>query len=56
VIVQAGLTLEDIYFANRVPLHGWDLVKNKVSGMLNQKLKFPFTYASSIVAVARISG
>jgi hypothetical protein len=55
VIVQAGLTLEDIYFANRVPLHGWDLVKNKVSGMLNQKPKFPFTYASSIVAVARLT-
>jgi hypothetical protein len=54
VIVQAGLELEDIYFANRVPLRGTDLIKNKFCKMLNLKPKYPFTYASSIVAVARL--
>jgi hypothetical protein len=54
VIVQAGLQLEDIYFANRVPLQGTELVKNKVYKMLNMSPKYPFTYASSIVAVASL--
>jgi hypothetical protein len=55
VIVQAGLTVDDLYFANRVPLRGWDLLINKISGMVNVKPKYPFTYASSIVAVASLS-
>lgn len=34
VMVQAGLHLEDLYFANRVPLSGIDLVKNKFSKLI----------------------
>jgi hypothetical protein len=55
VIIQAGLSLEDVYFANRVPLQGLDLVKNKIYGMMNRKPEYPYTYASSIVAVARLA-
>lgn len=55
VIFQAGLSLEEIYFANRVPLRGLDLVKNKLYSIMNKKPEYPFTYASSIVAVARLT-
>ncbi len=55
VIIQAGLTIEDIHFVNRVPLKGFDLVRNKVATLFNNKLALPYTYASSIVAVARLT-
>lgn len=54
VIHQSGLQIEDIYFANRVPLHGFNLIKNKLAKMFGFKLKFNFTYASSIVAIAKL--
>ncbi len=54
VIVRAGMEVDEIYFANRVPLSFWGLVKNKFFKILGMKMKFNHTYASSIVAVARL--
>lgn len=55
VILRAGLELEDIYFANRVPLKGSDLGIDKLARIFGKKAKYNFTYASSIVAIAKLS-
>jgi hypothetical protein len=54
VIVQAGMQLEEIYFTNRVPLTGVELVQRKISKLFGKEPRYNFTYASSIVAIARL--
>jgi hypothetical protein len=54
VITQAGMKLEEIYFANRVPLTNTGLIKEKILNVVGQQPKYNFTYASSIVAIARL--
>jgi hypothetical protein len=54
VIVRAGMEVDEVYFANRVPLSFLGLVKNKIFKILGLKMKFNYTYASSLVAVARL--
>lgn len=54
VLYQAGMTTEEIKFANRIPLNTFDLIKHKVAGMMGVKPALDFTYASSIIAIARI--
>lgn len=53
VIMEAGMEVEEIYFANRVPLPLIQLIRNKMLKMLKIEVKFPFTFASSIIAIAR---
>jgi hypothetical protein len=54
VIIQAGMTVEDIYFANRIPLTTTQLIIRKLLSFVGIKKKYNFTYASSIVAIARL--
>jgi hypothetical protein len=54
VITQAGMNLEEIYFANRVPLTKTELIKEKLLKIVGQKVNYNFTYASSIVGVANL--
>jgi 2-polyprenyl-3-methyl-5-hydroxy-6-metoxy-1,4-benzoquinol methylase len=54
VITQAGMNLEEIYFANRVPLTKTELIKEKVLKTMGKAASYNFTYASSIVAVANL--
>jgi 2-polyprenyl-3-methyl-5-hydroxy-6-metoxy-1,4-benzoquinol methylase len=52
VLIRSGLKLNEIYFANRVPLSGIDLIHNKIVSMIGKERAYNFTYASSIVAIA----
>lgn len=54
VVMRAGFELEEIFFANRVPLTTTELIKRKLTRMLGSEPSYNFTYASSIVAVAKI--
>lgn len=54
VVMQAGMTVEDVYFANRVPLSNVELVKNKIFTFLGKQPAYNFTYASSIVIIAKL--
>jgi hypothetical protein len=54
VITQAGMHLEEIYFANRVPLTKAELIKEKILKTMGQQPKYNFTYASSIVGIAHL--
>lgn len=53
VIIRAGFQLDAIHFANRVPLNGFELIKKKVSNFLGKEPSYPFTYASSIIGIAK---
>lgn len=53
VIMEAGMEVEEIHFANRVSLPPLQLVRKKIFSILNLSVKYPFTYASSIIAIAR---
>jgi hypothetical protein len=55
VLFQAGMVTEEIKFANRIPLGTMDLIKSKVAGVMGNKPAYNFTYASSIIAIARLS-
>jgi hypothetical protein len=55
VLFQAGMVTEQIKFANRIPLSTVDLIKSKVNGMMGRETAYDFTYASSIIAIARLS-
>lgn len=55
VIVQSGMQLEDIYFTNRVPLGFSGLVRNRISKLFGAEPRYNFTFASSIVAIAKLS-
>jgi hypothetical protein len=54
VMHHAGIELDEIYFANRVPLTKWELIKRKISMVTGSTPEYNFTYASSIVALGRI--
>ena len=55
VMMQAGLVVEEVHFANRVPLTIPGLVRKKILHTFGKEPKYNFTYASSIVAVARMA-
>lgn len=55
VITRSGFKLEEIYFANRIALTVPQLVTKKLMNMLGKEPKYNFTYASSIVAIAKMS-
>jgi hypothetical protein len=55
VIARAGMEVEDIFFANRVPLNTPMLMRSKLLKALGREAGFNFTFASSIVAVAHLS-
>ncbi len=54
VVTRAGLKLEEIYFANRVPLSLPGLVQQKFFKIVGHQPKYNFTYASSIVGIAHL--
>ena len=54
VISRSGMLVEDIFFANRVPLTTFQLGVKKILSMLGSEPAYNFTYASSIVAVASL--
>jgi hypothetical protein len=54
VIYQAGMVTEDIKFANRIPLATGDLIKARLLRAVGKVPSYDFTYASSIIAIARI--
>ena len=54
VLYQAGMKTEEIKFANRIPLGAVDLIRHKMAGMVGAKPALDFTYASSIIAIAKI--
>jgi 2-polyprenyl-3-methyl-5-hydroxy-6-metoxy-1,4-benzoquinol methylase len=54
VIMRAGFELEDILFANRIPLTTAELIQRKVMRMAGIEPTYNFTYASSIVAIAKL--
>ncbi|MBI1770584.1 MAG: methyltransferase domain-containing protein [Bacteroidetes bacterium] len=54
VILQAGLELDEILFANRVPLTAPELIRKKIITLAGGQARYPFTYASSIVAIASL--
>lgn len=54
VMYRAGMITEEIKFANRIPLETGDLIKRKLLKLVGQEPAYNFTYASSIVAIARI--
>jgi len=56
VLMQAGMMTEEIYFANRVPLSTNELIQKKLLSLVGKTPKYNFTYASSIVAIARLNG
>lgn len=56
VLYQAGMVTEEIKFANRIPLGPTDLIKSKIAGLTGRKPAYDFTYASSIIAIARLTG
>jgi hypothetical protein len=56
VIMQAGMEVDSLYFANRIPLKPTQLAYKKLLGLIGRKPAYNFTYASSIVAVANLTG
>ena len=53
VIIQAGFDVEDITFANRIQLSTPQLIRKKLNSLVGIKTKHNYTYASSIVAIAK---
>lgn len=54
VVERSGFMLEDVLFANRVPLTTTQLIHKKALTMIGSEPKYDFTFASSIVAIARL--
>lgn len=54
VLYQAGMNTEEIKFANRIPLGTYDLIRHRIAGIFGSTPALDFTYASSIIAIARI--
>ena len=55
VLFQAGMVTEEIKFANRIPLNTLGLIKTKLAKMTGSEPSYDFTYASSIIAIAKLS-
>lgn len=55
VLYQAGMVTEEIKFSNRIPLNTMDLIKSKLTRLTGGTPVYDFTYASSIIAIARLS-
>lgn len=55
VITRSKMVVEEIYFTNRVPLTTLELIHKKMLSIIGAEPKYNFTYASSIVAIARLT-
>jgi len=53
VILRSGFELDSIHFTNRVPLGTFELIRKKISSIIGTEQSYPFTYASSIVGIAK---
>src|SRR5258706_11279749 len=54
VMLQAGMELDEIFFANRIKLSFTGLVRKKLITLSGGTPKYGFNYAGSIVAVGRM--
>ena len=54
VMTRANMDVQEIYFANRVPLNYSQLIQKKALALVGQVPKYNFTFASSIVAIAKL--
>jgi hypothetical protein len=55
VIVESGMFVEELFFTNRVPLSVPQLLRKKIYQLIGKNPSYNFTYASSIVAMARFN-
>jgi 2-polyprenyl-3-methyl-5-hydroxy-6-metoxy-1,4-benzoquinol methylase len=51
VMHHAGIRVDEIHFANRIPLTYSELLQKKALGIIGKKPVYDFTYASSIIAI-----
>jgi hypothetical protein len=56
VMSASGIIPVEFYFVNRIPLTTTELVMKKVLNMVGMETRYNFTYASSIVAIGKLSG
>ena len=54
VMLQAGMELDEIFFANRIRLSFAGLVRKKLITLSGGQPKYRFNYAASIVAIGRM--
>lgn len=54
VMSASGITPEEFYFVNRIPLTTSELAMKKVLNLLGKEPLYNFTYASSIVAIGKL--
>lgn len=54
VMIRAGLEIEDLYFANRVPLTTRQLISAKMLRLIGVEPRYDFTFASSIIGIAKL--
>jgi len=54
VVLQSGLKVEEMHFANRVPLTKSQLVAAKLKKILGNEPRYDFTFASSIICIAKL--
>ncbi len=54
VMQQAGIEIEEVYFANRIQLSFLGLVRAKLITLLGGTPKYGFTYSSSLVAIGKL--
>ncbi|MBS1558963.1 MAG: methyltransferase domain-containing protein [Bacteroidetes bacterium] len=55
VMHQAGIELDELLFANRIQLSLPGLIKQKIMKVMGSQPKYGFQYASSIVAIGKLS-
>jgi hypothetical protein len=54
VVIESGMEPEELFFANRIPLTIPELIQRKLITLLGKEPRYRFTYASSIVAIAKL--
>ena len=55
VALQAGMELDEIYFANRVRLSTYHLIKQKLLKMVGVRVSYGFQFSSSIVLIGKLA-
>lgn len=53
VMYESGMQVEEVLFANRVPLTRAELIKRKSMRLLGMMPRYNFTYSASLVAIGR---
>ncbi len=53
VMVEAGFEIEQVQFADRIPLNNFQLILRKIKKMGGVDMSYPFSFFSSIVVTSR---